>query len=989
MNLNLNQFLRFRQSRIGRYLAQVALVAIVYAVGAKLAFSIQGINAFASSVWPPAGIAQAGMLLYGRKVWPGIILGIFLLNLFNPEEKIFLLWLGGNAGAILQAVFAVTLLRRLDFHPSLDRMKDVINLVLFGGIISTQISCTLGTFSLYLAGKIAWTEYWHVRGNWWLGDAMGVLIVTPLILLSPFSRAALDSIKRQLKTNNKDLINQGIWLILLVGVSGLVFGSKNEFLIAQYPLEYLPFPLVIWGAIQFRQRGTVLGSFIVSTIAIWGSSHGGGPFVTKAVNISQAILFLQAFMGVVTITSLLLSATVAERASAEKSLRENETKYRELVENANSIILKLAPDGSITFFNEFAEKFFGYNQAEILGKYALSTIIPMTDREGNSLELIYQNILQNPDRFTNYENETIRRSGERVWVAWANKPLVDEVGELTGILCIGTDITDRIQAATALQKLNEELEIRVKERTNTLQQKETQLQKQNTALIELAKNKALNHGDLKTALGEITETAGHTLEIARSSVWLYNKTRSQIQCLDLFDRTFNQHSDGLTLAETDYPAYFQALREECAIAAIDARHDLRTIEFAESYLIPFGITSMLDTPIQIGGMTAGILCLEHVGSPRYWTIEEQSFAVSLADSVTFAVEAHERQRAEEALRQAEEKYRSIFENAIVGIFQITPDGEYLSANPALLRIYGNSPDEELVGTSTDLNQQLYVDPERRAEVIHLIQEQGKVSDFESQVYCRDGRIIWISENTYTVRDRYGNLLYYEGTVQDITTRKQAEAALRLEQEKSDRLLLNILPEPIAERLKHDPSIIADTFAEVTVLFADIVGFTQLSARVSPTELVSLLNDIFSTFDQLAEKHGLEKIKTIGDAYMVVGGLPMPRIDHAEAIAQMALDMQQAIADFSNTHSQAFSIRIGINSGPVVAGVIGIKKFIYDLWGDTVNTASRMESHGLPGRIQITSTTYDILQHKYLLESRGTIEVKGKGEMNTYFINGIK
>jgi class 3 adenylate cyclase len=294
-----------------------------------------------------------------------------------------------------------------------------------------------------------------------------------------------------------------------------------------------------------------------------------------------------------------------------------------------------------------------------------------------------------------------------------------------------------------------------------------------------------------------------------------------------------------------------------------------------------------------------------------------------------------------------------------------------------------------MGNLTNINRQLYVYPERRAEVINLMRTNGKVSDLESQVYRQDGSIIWISENAYTVCDTDGNLLYYEGTVEDITTRKQAEAALRLEQEKSDRLLLNILPQAIAERLKQDQSVIADTFAEVTVLFADIVGFTQISSQISPSELVSLLNEIFSTFDRLAEKHGLEKIKTIGDAYMVVGGLPMPRSDHAEAIAEMALDMQQAIAEFSNTHKQDFRIRIGIHSGPVVAGVIGIKKFIYDLWGDTVNTASRMESHGLPGRIQVTSATYERLQDKYLLQSRGTVEVKGKGEMNTYFLTGIK
>ncbi|MEG4392815.1 adenylate/guanylate cyclase domain-containing protein [Microcoleus sp. BROC3] len=989
MNLNLNQFLRFPQSRIGRYLAQVTVVAVVYAVGARLAISIQGVNPFASSVWPPAGIAQAGLFLFGSKLWPAIVLGTFLLNLVNPSEQIFEVWLGGNVGAILQAVFAVKTLGWLGFRPSLARLKDVVNLILFGALISTQISCTIGAFSIYLAGRVDWAGYWSLRWNWWLGDTMGVLILTPLILIFIRPQVTAERLKTPTDSQKKYLMARGVWLILLIGVSWLVFESKHEASIARYPLEYLPFPLIIWAALELGQRSAVLASFVVSIIAILGSSHGGGPFIAKAENINQAILFLQAFLAVVTITSLLLAATVAERTSAEYSLRESEIKYRELVENANSIILKLDGDGNITFFNEFAENFFGYKEEEILGKNPVGTIIPHTDLEGNNLELVYNEILHNPARFISYENENMRRSGDRVWVSWANKPLVDAAGKLLGILCIGTDITDRRKAEIALQKLNEKLEIRVEERTNALKQSELQLQKQKSALIDLAKNKALNQGDLTKALQEITETASRTLEVTRSSVWLYDRTKSKIECLDLFDSALNQHSHGLELAAADYPVYFQALLEERAIAAFDAQNDFRTREFAESYLIPFGITSMLDTPIQIGGETAGVVCLEQVGMPRYWTIEEQSFAVSLADSVTFAMEARERQRAEEALRQAEAKYRSIFENAIVGIFQTTPNGEYLSINPALIRIYGYSSSEELRRNLTNINRQLYVDPERRAELIKLMRKNGKISDVESQVYRQDGSIIWISENAYTVCDRDGNLLYYEGTVQDITTRKQAEAALRLEQEKSDRLLLNVLPQPIADRLKQDQSIIADTFSEVTVLFADIVGFTQISSKISPPELVSLLNDIFSTFDRLAEKHGLEKIKTIGDAYMVVGGLPMPRSDHAEAIAEMALDMQQAIIDFSHTHNQDFRIRIGINSGPVVAGVIGIKKFIYDLWGDTVNTASRMESHGFPGCIQVTSATYERLQDKYLLQSRGTIEVKGKGEMNTYFLTGSK
>ncbi|MBE9224421.1 HAMP domain-containing protein [Phormidium sp. LEGE 05292] len=213
--------------------------------------------------------------------------------------------------------------------------------------------------------------------------------------------------------------------------------------------------------------------------------------------------------------------------------------------------------------------------------------------------------------------------------------------------------------------------------------------------------------------------------------------------------------------------------------------------------------------------------------------------------------------------------------------------------------------------------------------------------------------------------------------------------LRSEREKSERLLLNILPSPIADRLKQEESNIADSFGEVTVLFADIVGFTKLSARISPQELVDLLNHIFSMFDKLAEIHQLEKIKTIGDAYMVAAGIPHHRVDHAEAIADMALDMLQALKQFNKETNQDFNIRIGVNTGPVIAGVIGTKKFIYDLWGDTVNIASRMESQGIPGYVQVTENTYDILKEKYLFRERGLIHIKGKGDMLTYLLMGKK
>jgi class 3 adenylate cyclase len=217
----------------------------------------------------------------------------------------------------------------------------------------------------------------------------------------------------------------------------------------------------------------------------------------------------------------------------------------------------------------------------------------------------------------------------------------------------------------------------------------------------------------------------------------------------------------------------------------------------------------------------------------------------------------------------------------------------------------------------------------------------------------------------------------------------AARALADEQARAERLLLNILPRDIAERLKRDQRSLADGFADVTILFADIVGFTQLSARTAPEDIVGLLNQVFTRFDELAERHGLEKIKTIGDAYMVAGGLPRPCDGHAEAVAEMALDMRDAIADLTAPDGGPLQVRIGINTGPVVAGVIGTKKFIYDLWGDAVNTASRMESHGRPGAIQVTEATFLRLRDRYVLEERGPIEVKGKGTIPTWFLTGRK
>jgi class 3 adenylate cyclase len=206
-------------------------------------------------------------------------------------------------------------------------------------------------------------------------------------------------------------------------------------------------------------------------------------------------------------------------------------------------------------------------------------------------------------------------------------------------------------------------------------------------------------------------------------------------------------------------------------------------------------------------------------------------------------------------------------------------------------------------------------------------------------------------------------------------------------DRSDRLLLNVLPRSIAERLKRDPGVIADSYDAVTVLFADVVDFTPFTERTAPERVVGVLNDIFSAFDALADRFGLEKIKTIGDAYMVAAGLPEPRADHAEAMAEMALEMRATFDGVCRPLGLELAIRIGMDSGPVIAGVIGRHRFIYDLWGDTVNTASRMESHGLPGAIQVSEATYRLLCDRFEFEDRGEIDVKGKGTHHVYILKG--
>jgi PAS domain S-box-containing protein len=552
------------------------------------------------------------------------------------------------------------------------------------------------------------------------------------------------------------------------------------------------------------------------------------------------------------------------------------------------------------------------------------------------------------------------------------------------------EVLARVQNQLSLRLLQSQLQLQARElhdRNSRLQQEIAERQRAEESIrFLLETTRAIGEAvDFHSALEVILHQVGQTIRWDVGEAWIPDAKGTVLQSAPGWYASnarmdsFRSQSEQLTFARNiGLPGRVWASKQPEWVEDISQGYP----HFRESQIaLEIGFKAGFGVPILVGDEVLAVLVFFKISSCR----KDARFIDIFNAVATQLGSLIQRKQAEELLRIAQEKYHSIVENAMEGIFQSTPSGGYISANPALAKLYGYNSPEELMSDITNISQQLYVDAERRLEFVAAMEAENAVSGFESMVCRKDGRRIWVSENVRAVRDAKGELLYYEGTVSDITERKLAQEALKVQQEQSEKLLLNILPKPIAERLKAQQSTIADSFADVSVLFADIVGFTELSARMSPTELVKRLNVIFSHFDQLAENYGVEKIKTIGDAYMVVGGLPMPRDDHAEAIAQMALGMQAKIAKLSADTGEKLAIRVGINSGPVVAGVIGVSKFTYDLWGDTVNVAARMEATGFAGRIQVTDVTYELLKDKYLLEKRGVIQVKGKGNMMTYWL----
>jgi PAS domain S-box-containing protein len=783
---------------------------------------------------------------------------------------------------------------------------------------------------------------------------------------------------------------------------------------------------------------------------------------------------------------------ITERDRAEQALREAEAKYRNIFENAVEGIFQTTANGRYLSANPALARIYGYASAEVMMTELTNIqhqlyVYPERRRE-------FIRALQQEGAVTGFESEVYRQDGSIIWISENARAVYAETGNLLYYEGTVEDITQRKETEAALQRANEELEQRVTRRTAALTESNQRLLSEIRERHRAEDALRASEAELRALFAAMTDVItvfdgdGRYLNmVATNSQLLYRPEKERV---------------GRTVYDV-MPPYQASLFMRHIQQALNTRKPVRI-----EYSLPIG-------DWQRTGGASGQAAPDDFENTAWYN----AIISPMPDNrvIWVARDITEKRRADVALQKAEENYRSIFENSVEGIFQAHPDGQYLSVNPALARMYGYQTPTEMTEQVTHLDR-LYVEPERRHLMLQHLHSQGAVLEFESQVYRADGQKIWVSENVRTVKGDRDTVAFYEGTVVDITQRRQAQEALResqrtlatllgnlagmayrrhydanwtlefvsdgcynltgyaptdllganafpfehlihpedrgyvieeltqtvphgrpfqmtyriltasgqekwvlekgipvasdedrnpivegfltditdrkkieealqVEQERSERLLLNILPASIADQLKRDTQSIAYRFDEATILFADIVKFTELSGAMAPTELVNLLNEIFSAFDHLAERHQLEKIKTIGDAYMVVGGLPNELPDHTHAIAEMALDMQAAIAQFRRQDNSPFRLRIGIDTGPVVAGVIGLKKFSYDLWGDAVNVASRMESQGAPDSIQVTTAVYEQLKDQYQFEPRGPIEVKGKGEMVTYWLTG--
>ncbi|MBN1955919.1 MAG: GAF domain-containing protein [Anaerolineae bacterium] len=696
----------------------------------------------------------------------------------------------------------------------------------------------------------------------------------------------------------------------------------------------------------------------------------------------------------------LLERRVAERTTEleaqKEALRKSEQRLSLHVQQTPLAVIEWNVNFEVVEWNPSAERIFGYSRQETLGRSALELIVPASIHE--QVRWVWNDLLtkKGGERST---NENVTQDGRSIICEWYNTVLVDPEGNVIGVTSLARDITQRVQAENALRESQHQLE--------ELYQSEQERRQLSDTLREVARIVSSTLEQEKV-LSLILAQLENVLTCHHASVTLL----SDGQLAQVAEWSKGGKLESSVISVDQYPLNAETLREKKPIVVPDVRRDERWQQTTRTN----AIHSFINAPLLVHGRPIGLLGVGRHDRAAY-SAKDAEIVFAFASQVAIAIEnARLVEQTQQALDETEGLFKAA--RAILGATQLPELCQHLvrrlndlvgaerttlflvdhERQEITLRLGHGSIDHDPDLLYDELTEGICGFVFRSRQPILSLQAEDAIESATMRAWRQAHDVGTMIVVPLITRGAVDGVIVAASSAHhppftmhdvDLLMALAAQAATAIANirlyERSEQLLLNILPEPIAERLKKGERIIADSFAEATVLFADIVGSTTLGAQMTAGELVNLLNDLFSTFDRLTAQYGLEKIKTIGDSYMVVGGLPTPRADHAEAIAEMALDMQKAVADYNHSHRQAIRLRIGIHTGPVTAGVIGSTKFTYDLWGATVNTASHMESHGVPDKIQVTEATYRQLQDKYTFEPRGTIPVKGQGDMATYFL----
>ncbi|MBD2577094.1 adenylate/guanylate cyclase domain-containing protein [Oscillatoria sp. FACHB-1406] len=638
------------------------------------------------------------------------------------------------------------------------------------------------------------------------------------------------------------------------------------------------------------------------------------------------------------------------------SLEASHEYIHKVIESIADALFVVRADGIIKTVNRSALEWFGYARSESIGQ-PITRII--TD-ERFVFEELHQSLTTRSESIRELEMHCSTKTGKQLLVAFSCSSIAADPHSGSEFLYIGRDITATRQAQRRVAA-----QYRVAQILSTSASVELALQ---PILETLCENLDWLTGEMWLVESEIS------LDLKPVATW--QKPSEEVRTWQLQAQTNTERENLARYAwQSGQPQW-------CILSILDGGSQEMPLNARAASRSPAGSqhSLMLAIPIKSGQDKYGVMLFlnSEAKSP------DENLLQILDTIGTNLAQFFQRKRAEAALAESEERYRDLFENASDLIWSFDVRGRFLYANRACQQALGYSWQELKQRSMFDLlplGQRIeFAKNFRRA----LYGE--RIEQMRTTLLTIANRRIEI-EGSISSKQGKGEEIAIQAMFRDITQRLATELALRDQQQRAERLLLNILPAKIAAKLKLNDRTIAEKFDRATVLFADIVGFTGIAGELSPLELVNLLNDIFSQFDRLTELHKLEKIKTIGDAYMLVSGIPEHHPNNIAAVADFALDVQDAIAQFNGDRNFNLSIRVGIHTGPVVAGVIGLKKFIYDLWGDTVNIASRMESHGVPGRIQVTQAVRDSLRSHYKFEYRGQIPIKGKGKMDTYWLVG--